>query len=84
MVKGVSKQVILVKSPEPDLFEQAIFILRDGQKALTDEELLREAQKIANTKPKTKEQFSAKIMFWGIGIGASIMGALWLFSILSL
>ena len=29
MVKGVSRQVILVRPPEPKLFEQAIFILRD-------------------------------------------------------
>ena len=28
MVKGVSRQVIVVKSPDPQLFEQAIFILR--------------------------------------------------------
>ena len=29
MVKGISRQVILVHSPDPKLFEQAIFILRD-------------------------------------------------------
>ena len=27
MVKGISRQVILVHSPDPKLFEQAIFIL---------------------------------------------------------
>lgn len=27
MVKGISRQVIVVHSPEPKLFEQAIFIL---------------------------------------------------------
>ena len=31
MVKGVSRQVIVVHSPDPKLFEQAIFILKDGQ-----------------------------------------------------
>ena len=29
MVKGISRQVIVVHSPEPKLFEQAIFILKD-------------------------------------------------------
>ena len=29
MVKGISKQVIVVQSPDPQLFEQAIFILRE-------------------------------------------------------
>ena len=29
MVKGISRQVIVVQSPEPKMFEQAIFILKD-------------------------------------------------------
>ena len=29
MVKGVTRQVIVVKSPDPKLFEQAIFIMRE-------------------------------------------------------
>ena len=29
MVKGISRQVIVVQSPDPKLFDQAIFILRD-------------------------------------------------------
>ena len=44
MVKGVSKQVIVVHSPEPRLFEQAIFILREDVQGVTDEALLQEAQ----------------------------------------
>ena len=46
MVKGISRQVIVVHSPDPDLFEQAIFILKDGQKAVTDEALLKEAKRL--------------------------------------
>ena len=30
MVKGTSRQVIVVHAPEEKLFEQAIFILKDG------------------------------------------------------
>ena len=29
MVKGVSRQVIVVHSPDKELFDQAIFILKD-------------------------------------------------------
>ena len=29
MVKGISRQVIVVHAPDPKLFEQAIFILKD-------------------------------------------------------
>ena len=46
MVKGISRQVIMVRPPEPKLFEQAIFILRDDAipDGITDEMLLREAR----------------------------------------
>ncbi len=43
MVKGISKQVILVQSPDPKLFDQAIFILKDGAVGISDEALLKEA-----------------------------------------
>ena len=42
MVKGISRQVIWVHSPETDLFEQAIFILKDSADPVTDEMLLKE------------------------------------------
>ena len=29
MVKGVSRRVVVVKSPDPKIFEQAIFIIRE-------------------------------------------------------
>ena len=48
MVKGVSRQVIVVHSPDPKLFDQAIFILKDdavGQ-GITEEALLKEAQQV--------------------------------------
>lgn len=48
MVKGVSRQVIVVKSPGGDLFEQAIFVLREDAKGVTDEMLLKEARKVAS------------------------------------
>ena len=50
MVKGISKQVIVVQSPEPKMFEQAIFILASGQggeKLESPEDLLRLADSIA-------------------------------------
>ena len=46
MVKGISRQVIVVDAPEPKLFDQAIFILRDDMgEGITDEALLKEAQR---------------------------------------
>ena len=50
MVKGINRQVIVVRSPDPELFEQAIFLLRpDAQQTcnVTQDELLRQAQAAA-------------------------------------
>ena len=45
MVKGVSRQVIVVKSPDPRLFEQAIFIVKEDASA---EQVLQEARRVAD------------------------------------
>ena len=48
MVKGVCRQVIVVKGPDPRLFEQAIFILKEDavKEGITDEALLKEAERL--------------------------------------
>ena len=45
MVKGTSRQVIVVQGTEPKLFEQAIFILRDNAlgAGISEDALLKEA-----------------------------------------
>ena len=51
MVKGLSKKVIIVKSPDPKIFEQAIFIVRDdylSSQGITQKELLKQARRAAN------------------------------------
>lgn len=45
VVKGISKRVIVVKSPDPKIFEQAIFIIREdfaGQSGVSEKDVLRE------------------------------------------
>ena len=46
MVKGISRQVIVVQAPDPKMFEQAIFILKEDAvgEGITDDALLKEAQ----------------------------------------
>ena len=48
MVKGISRQVILVHSPDPKLFEQAIFILKDSavSEGISDDALVKEAEQV--------------------------------------
>lgn len=51
MVKGLSRKVIIVKSPDPKIFEQAIFIVRDdylSSQGIGQKELLRQAKQAAN------------------------------------
>lgn len=81
MVKGISRQVIVVKSPEPKLFDQAIFILRDDvpRDGITDEMLLKEA-KIAAGNAREQKWFPLGPA-WACA-GAACTGILWLLSAL--
>lgn len=48
MVKGVARRVIMVKSPEPKLFEQAMFLVREEAfREGPPDKVLREAELIA-------------------------------------
>lgn len=85
MVKGISRQVIVVHSPDPKLFEQAIFILKDdvvGKEGVTDEALLKEAKRILNTPSERKRR---KLYLygpvWACG-GALVTGLVWLLTFL--
>ena len=77
MVKGISRQVVVVHSPDPKLFEQAIFILREDAKGVTDAELLKEA-KLA-VRGAAREGRKRRILtepLW-LGAGAGLMGLVW-------
>ena len=51
MVKGTSKRIVVVKSPDPRVFEQAIFIVREDflhRRGAEPKRVLREAQEVAD------------------------------------
>ncbi len=51
MVKGVTRRVIVVKAPDPRLFEQAIFFVKEealGDEGVTAEQVLDEAKRVAD------------------------------------
>ena len=79
MVKGISRQVILVSSPDKKLFEQAIFILRDDAKEVTEEMLLKEAERAIRF-PQVKEKWCGPI--WAAA-GAAATAIVWFVSILA-
>ena len=81
MVKGISRQVIVVQSPDPKLFEQAIFILKDDAvtQGITDELLLKEARQIIRGPVRNgkKRRLSMYGPVWAAG-GAAATGLAWL------
>ncbi len=85
MVKGISRQVIVVRTPEPQLFEQAIFILKEdavGQ-GITDELLLKEAEKAIHESDSHRKRRHLYMYgaVWAAG-GGLIVGLAWIASIL--
>ncbi len=85
MVKGISRQVIVVHAPEPKLFEQAIFILKDGaleHSGVTDEELLQEAKRVLHSQSGSDKGKRPYMGFlWAVG-GAMLTGLIWLLTVM--
>ena len=85
MVKGISRQVIVVHSPDQKLFDQAIFILNDdaiGKDGITDEMLLKSADKLLrDSAGKNKRRKTLYGPAWACG-GALTIGLAWLLSVL--
>ena len=79
MVKGISKQIIVVDAPEPKLFEQAIFILKEDTPGITDEALLKEAKQLLHA-PNTEEK-PWQSAIWAL-CGGLTVGIAWLISLL--
>ena len=81
MVKGISRQVIVVHSPDQKLFDQAIFILKDdavGKEGITDEMLLKSAEKLLrSSSAQNKPRFFLYSSVWACA-GALTMALVWL------
>lgn len=85
MVKGISRQVIVVHAPEPKLFEQAIFILKENaaQEGVTDEALLKEAEQAIRMGERhpNKRKLTYYGAFWA-SVGAAVTALVWLATVL--
>ena len=76
MVKGTSRQVIVVHAPEEKLFDQAIFILRDNAvgEGISDEALLREARSYLDPPIRQKRKWLSSGPVWGAaGAGVGVL-----------
>lgn len=75
MVKGMTRRVIVVKAPDPALFDEAIFLVRAdaAERGLSDEELLRQANDAAGGYVKAHR--TGRRRFLG-AIACTVLGAL--------
>ena len=84
VVKGLSRKVIIVKSPDPKIFEQAIFIVRDdylSTQGVGQKELLRQARAAANGYVNSTNgwhRFSRRTWPWLLASGAGLAALVWL------
>lgn len=82
MVKGTSRRVIVVDSPDPNLFEQAIFIVKNDvftREGVTQQQVLGEACRIARgyacgVHPRVP--LWKKVPWWGWCLAATILACL--------
>ena len=82
MVKGISRQVVVVRSPDRKLFDEAIFLLRPDASpdGVTDEALLKEAGRSARRllNPQTPSRRRELLLRLGCGLlGAAAACAVW-------
>lgn len=83
MVKGTTRQVILVQGAEEKLFEQAIFILKDRAlgEGVTEEALLKEAKAVIRGAELPGDRLFLRGPVWAAG-GAVATALLWLMTAL--
>jgi hypothetical protein len=88
MVKGITRQVILVKSPDPRLFEEAIFIVKEealAREGVSADQVLKEARRAADGYLKQGRAWNRRMerlpgLFWGAAgaVLASLGWVAWL------
>lgn len=82
MVKGSTRQAVVVRSPDPELFEQAIFIVRGDRGGVTQEDVLRQAREAVRVCAVEKTALRWRIaarLAWAL-TGAAATGLVWLIS----
>ena len=89
MVKGISRRVIVVDSPDPRIFEQAIFIVRNDAASgdgISSQELVQQAVRIAKsyTRSLHTPPFHRRHMVPLLSalLGAGVIGLIWLLMVL--
>ncbi len=88
MVKGTTKQVIVIKPSDTKLYEQAIFLMKEDaleRHGISEKQFLEEAQRLCEAysanAPKKSSTPVIRPLLWSI-LGAVLTGFAWLLSTL--
>ena len=81
MVKGTTRQVLVVRPQESDLFEQALFLLREEAHGVTEQALLEEARRLAAAPPSARPHRRIPAFLYA-AMGAASVGLAWLSCVL--
>lgn len=81
MVKGVSRRVVVVESPDAKIFEQAIFILRSDGGGVSQQQVVEQAERVAKSYARTHglpaaRRFRMTPPLW-VALGSALIGAAW-------
>lgn len=80
LVKGVSRRVIVVDSPDPQIFEQAIFVLSSDGAGVNQQQLVDQAVRVVKSYARThgipQRSFHMTPPLW-MAAGSAVIGAIW-------
>ena len=89
LVKGISRRVIVVESPDPHIFEQAIFILSNDaatNSGVTSQQLVDQAVRIAKSYARTHDDLPKshfRVTPWLAALlGGAAISLVWLLVVL--
>jgi hypothetical protein len=84
LVKGVARRVIMVKSPDPKLFEQAIFLVREEAfSSGSTDQVLKEAEQAANRylhHQVSKKSFFNLPLLYSFLSGVALASLIWAYA----
>ena len=80
MFKGIGRQVVVLKNTDSDIFEEAIFILRDGTNA-SKTDMLTECERIIKNNCTGKILLKKKrknkaLIYWGTAVSAVVLAVI--------
>ena len=81
MVKGLTRRVVIVDAPDPTLFEQAIFIVRNevfAREGVTPEQVITQARRVAQGYAEGRRRRCPLRSLACTALGAGGMGLVWL------